>query len=49
MLSDDFVSPEIVEDETTDKVSGWMCDIKLKLVFSNCITPMGDVVINIPT
>ena len=49
MLSEDSISPEIVEDETTDKVSGWMCDIRLKLIHSNCVTPLGNVVINIPT
>jgi|694.fasta_scaffold52060_6 hypothetical protein len=49
MLTDEPINPEIVQDETTDKVTGWMCDIRLKLIHSNCISPVGNITINVPT
>jgi hypothetical protein len=39
---------EPVYDETTDIVSGWVLDLVLTLKHSNCITPLGQVDINVP-
>jgi hypothetical protein len=48
-LTEDGLSTEPLFDETQDKVSGWITDMSLRLKHVNCVTPMGDVDITIPS
>ena len=47
-IVDGSISPEALFDETDDKVTGWATDITLRLKFSNCITPLGDIAFTVP-
>lgn len=47
-LTEQTVSADPVYDETTDRATGWVSDIRLRLKHSNCVTPLGDIVFTVP-
>tara|TARA_R110000787_G_scaffold271095_1_gene378203 strand:+ start:1870 stop:3642 length:1773 start_codon:yes stop_codon:yes gene_type:complete len=48
-LIEQDISLDIVEDETTDKVTGWVFDIDLKITHVNCSYPTDGIAPIIPT
>jgi photosystem II stability/assembly factor-like uncharacterized protein len=47
-LVGDAITIEPVFDETQDAVTGWVMDVTLRLIHSNCVTPMGDITFTVP-
>jgi hypothetical protein len=47
-LVGDTINIEPVFDETQDAVTGWVMDVTLRLIHSNCVTPMGDITFTVP-
>jgi len=47
-LVDELVTVEALYDETDDKVTGWIADIKVRLRHSNCVTPLGSIILTVP-